>query len=191
MATADPTILSWTPINMWAMVRALINNGCPIVTFAGAPTNGAAGTFAGVAGKGTLLIDYTNGNFYQNGNTLASPTWNQIASAGGFVQYSPAVNTATFAEFTQSGVTAGATQTQAGATILTGQTVIVSTVTTAGDGVLLPASAAGLEILLINKGANRMQVYATGADKIDDQTNTVGVVQMANSLVIYTCGVAG
>jgi hypothetical protein len=75
MATADPSVASWTPINMWAMLRALINNNCPILTFSGAPTNGTSGTFNGQAGPGSILIDYTNGNIYVNAGTLASPTW--------------------------------------------------------------------------------------------------------------------
>ena len=84
MATADPDVRSWTPINMWAMLRALINNGVPFLTFAGTPQNGTSGTFNGQAGKGTVLIDYTNGLLYQNVGTLASPTWvNQTTPTGG------------------------------------------------------------------------------------------------------------
>lgn len=75
MATADPGVSSWTPINMWAMLRALINNNVPVLTVAGAPTNGTSGSYAGQAGPGTLLIDYTNGILYVNTNTSASPTW--------------------------------------------------------------------------------------------------------------------
>ena len=47
---------------------------------AGAPSNGAAGTYYGVCDKGDLLIDTTNATLYQNTNTQASPTWTQIAS---------------------------------------------------------------------------------------------------------------
>jgi len=79
MATADPGVGSWTPINIFAMIRALVNNGCPIVSNAGAPTSGTSGTFAGVAGSGTVLIDYTNKNLYMNTNTLLSPTWSIVA----------------------------------------------------------------------------------------------------------------
>ena len=82
--TQEVTVGSWTPINMWAMLRALINNGTPILTNAGAPTSGASGTFAGQAGPGALLIDYTNKNLYINIGTLATPIWSAIAggSAG-------------------------------------------------------------------------------------------------------------
>jgi len=77
--TATPG--SWTPINIWAMLRNLINQNTPIVTNAGAPTNGAAGTYFNQAGIGALLIDTTNGNLYINTGTLASPTWTLMTSA--------------------------------------------------------------------------------------------------------------
>lgn len=73
--TQDPTVASWNPINMFAMLRALINNGVPILTNAGTPSSGTSGTFAGQAGPGAVLIDYTNGVMYQNIGTSLSPTW--------------------------------------------------------------------------------------------------------------------
>jgi hypothetical protein len=42
---------------------------------AGFPTNGTSGTLAGIALKGALLLDTTNGVIYINSNTQASPTW--------------------------------------------------------------------------------------------------------------------
>lgn len=72
---ADPTVASWTPVNMFAMIRALINNNVPFLTNPGAPTSGTSGTFVGLAGPGAILIDYTNAVLYMNTNTLASPTW--------------------------------------------------------------------------------------------------------------------
>ncbi len=75
MATADPGAGSFTPINMFAMLRAMINNGVPILTISGAPVNGASGSYAGQAGPGSTLVDYTNAIEYQNTGTLASPIW--------------------------------------------------------------------------------------------------------------------
>jgi hypothetical protein len=96
-----------------------------------------------------------------------------------------------FTESVQAGITAFAGGGQASATQLAAQTVHVGTVATAGDSVKLPASAPGLELMVINKGANAMQVYGLGADTIDDQAAATGVSQMANSLVIYTCAQSG
>ncbi len=42
---------------------------------AGAPSNGTSGTGVGVAGKGSLVVDATNGILYVNVGTKASPTW--------------------------------------------------------------------------------------------------------------------
>ncbi len=50
--------------------------------YAGAPSDGASGTYVGVAEKGDLLIDSTNANLYQNTNTQASPTWTAFGDAG-------------------------------------------------------------------------------------------------------------
>ncbi len=48
---------------------------------AGVPVDGAAGTQFGVAAKGSILIDSTNGKMYVNGGTLASPVWKLVTSA--------------------------------------------------------------------------------------------------------------
>ena len=56
---------------------------------------------------------------------------------------------------------------------------------------MLPSSAPGLEILLINHGSNPMQVFGNGSDQIDDVTASVGVSQMQNSFVLYSCAANG
>jgi hypothetical protein len=72
--TATPG--SFTPISIWAMLRAMINNNCPILVNAGPPTSGTSGTYAGQAGPGAILIDFTNGVLYvNNGLTTGSPSW--------------------------------------------------------------------------------------------------------------------
>jgi hypothetical protein len=48
---------------------------------AGVPVDGTSGTQAGVAEKGAICIDTTNGKLYVNGNTKASPTWKLVTSA--------------------------------------------------------------------------------------------------------------
>lgn len=80
---------------------------------------------------------------------------------------------------------------QAGALALTAELNRIATVATAGDSVSLPASAAGLTILVTNHGNNPMQVYGAGTDTIDDVATATGVSQMANSTCIYSCYTAG
>lgn len=96
---------------------------------------------------------------------------------------------ALFGEFAQDNVTATGS-TQAGAFQTTAQTIRLTTVA-ANTGILLPPSFAGLEVLVINHGANACQCYGSGTDTIDDVATATGVSQMANSLVIYTCATAG
>lgn len=84
--TQEVSVSSWTPINMWAMLRALINNGCPLLTINGIQfpiTNGITGTFVGQAGRGALLIDYGNGLLYQNTGTIFNVFWTLILETGG------------------------------------------------------------------------------------------------------------
>lgn len=57
----------------------------------------------------------------------------------------------------------------------------------AGTGVALPPSKAGLTIIIVNHGANAVQIYGSGADTVDDTAATTGVTQMINSTVLYTC----
>lgn len=65
---------------------------------AGAPSDGAEGTQAGSAEKGALLIDTTNGFLYENRNTKASPTWNQVGNIDTAEIADDAVTTAKIAD---------------------------------------------------------------------------------------------
>src|ERR1700687_1512792 len=79
---------------------------------------------------------------------------------------------------------------QAGALVLTKEINRFTTVA-AGNGASLPASSPGLTIMVINGGANSLQVYGAGTDTIDDVATATGVSQMVGSLTIYSCTVAG
>lgn len=101
-------------------------------------------------------------------------------------------------ESAQSGITATAGGGQANAFQVTTQTTRINTVATAGDSVKLPPAVPGLELMITNRGSNPMQVFGTNnpdlgnaIDTIDGLAATSGVSQMQNSLVIYTCSVAG
>ena len=80
----------------------------PLFTANGSPTNGAAGTLAGVAPPGALLLT-TEVALYQNTNTLASPTWSPVASNEGNVAITGGtIDGAAFGQTTQAAV--GATK---------------------------------------------------------------------------------
>ena len=83
---------------------------------------------------------------------------------------------------------------QTSATPLNTQTAAVTTsvATTAPfDSLMLPTSVAGLELLIINASANAIQIFGASTDTIDGVATATGVTQMAHSLVIYSCPVAG
>ena len=96
-----------------------------------------------------------------------------------------------FTESSRDTITAFAGGGQASATLLLAQTSRVTTVATIGDSIKLPVSAPGLEVMVINHGANEMQVFGSGTDTIDDVATAAGVAQMVNSVVIYICATAG
>ena len=54
------------------------NGGRPVFHTAGAPVNGAAGSFFGVAPKYSLLIRDDTDVYHMNTGTQASPTWTII-----------------------------------------------------------------------------------------------------------------
>ncbi len=82
---------------------------------------------------------------------------------------------------------------QATATKMTAMINRVITVTSIGDAVALPPAKAGLEIQVINHGANACTVYGdnTAADLINDIATATGISQMAGSSVVYSCITAG
>jgi hypothetical protein len=67
----------------------------------------------------------------------------------------------------------------------------ITTVATAGDSVKLPPAQPGLGLIVLNHGANPMQVFGTEGDTINDVATATGVSQMANSWVFYGCFTAG
>lgn len=89
-------------------------------------------------------------------------------------------------------ITAFAGGGQASATALTGLINNVTVVATAADSVKLPASAAGLMVLVTNSdAADSMQVFGAGTDTINDVATATGVAQAAGKTALYICPVAG
>lgn len=93
----------------------------------------------------------------------------------------------------QDGITATAGGGQGAAFQITAEISRITVVATAGDSVKLPPSVPGLDIILINHGANPMQVFGSSGsgDTVDDIAAGTGVSQMPNSCVLYMCTVAG
>jgi hypothetical protein len=174
-----------------AMVRMIYKGGVPfikpgivfkgesgITANAGAPTSGTSGTGAGRFGKGSLLLDTTNGNVYINTNTMASPTWLLVAGGTGV------------SAFSSTDAISAAGSNQGGATALTTTVNFVTTVAS-GSGVSLPAAVAGSLCVVYNKGANVLQVYGAGTDTINGVTTTTGVPLGTFAEGIFFCETSG
>lgn len=97
----------------------------------------------------------------------------------------------TIAQSSTNSITAFAGGGQTNATALTAQINRVTTVATAGDSVKLPPATVGLWVVVINKGANPMQVFGAGTDTINGVATATGISQMQNSVDLYVCAVAG
>lgn len=162
------------PGGQFKIGELVLKTGARVIGNAGTPTNGTSGTAAGRAVKGSLLIDSTNGKLYQNTNTKASPTWTLVEGLSA-----------------ADSLTARAGGGQGSALALTANFNRVTTVATAADSVALPASSAGNEVIVINSGANPMQVFGAGTDTIDGVATATGVSQMQNSAVLYIAVAAG
>lgn len=76
---------------------------------------------------------------------------------------------------TQGGITAQADGTKANATRITSCNAIVTTVAGAANSVMLPPGYIGLEVFLVNAGANSMQVFGAGSDTINGVATGTGV----------------
>ena len=82
-----------------------------------------------------------------------------------------------FSESFQDNITANPGGGQAGAFQLTRQNNRVTAVATAGDSIMLPPALPGLEVIVVNHGANSMQVFGNGRDTVDDVPTATGVPQ--------------
>src|ERR1700694_1559983 len=103
----------------------------------------------------------------------------------------PNIFTGLLYESAANAITAFAGGGQASATQITTQTTRITVVATAGDSAKLPLAGPGLELVVITSGANSAQIFGLGTDTINGVAAATGVPQMANSICIYSCAVAG
>ena len=108
-------------------------------------------------------------------------------------------NLSLFYESSSDNITAHAGGGQTNAQQLYSEVNRITTVATSGDSVMLPPAVvnqgvtnqAGLTVLVINHGANPMQVFGSGTDTINDVAAATGVSQMQGSMTFFTCTSTG
>ena len=87
----------------------------------------------------------------------------------------------------QNNIVAQADNTKVNATQLNGAKCRVTTVAGAADSVKLPPGYPGLEVTIMNSGANSMQVFGSGNDTINDVATAIGVAHGNGLSGVYTC----
>ena len=90
-----------------------------------------------------------------------------------------------------NGITATAAGRQVDGAPLTAYINRVTTVATTGDSVLLPPAIAGSQVIVINAGANNMDVYPGVGDAINGGSANSPIVQNAGKTNAYYCAVNG
>ncbi len=88
------------------------------------------------------------------------------------------------------GITATASATQSNALVLANMINRITTAAVASGVKLMPAIA-GLEVTLINAGANTAKVFASGSDTIDTIAGSTGVTLIATKTANYYCATNG
>lgn len=88
-------------------------------------------------------------------------------------------------------ITAFATGGQASATALTNSMNRITVCATAGDSVKVPASVAGMEIVVCNDGAAACDVFPATGDNINGLAANVQVSLKPGGSLLFTCEVAG
>lgn len=182
--TQDPSVASWTPINMWAMLRAMVNNNVPLLTISGPPVNGTAGTYAGQAGPGAGLVDYLNGVEYQNTGTLLSPTWTrQTIAATGMV--SSQINAGIIQTITGQISSANIIATTAGALGHANGVIMVPACAAKSVNVLLSAIIAmDFSTAAYTAGGNTTVNIGGGGAALTGLVNTTTLIQAASDVMI-------
>lgn len=92
---------------------------------------------------------------------------------------------------TEDSIVAKAGGGQATARQLTCEFNRVITVATTADSVKLPVSVPGMDVMIINDGANSLQAFGFGTDTIDGVATGTGVPLAAASRCNYMCVTAG
>jgi hypothetical protein len=93
----------------------------------------------------------------------------------------------------QANLTANAGGGQSGAIQLTYGINRIGTVATQGDSVALPKAVVNSVCIVVNRGANPMQVFGNNAagDTINGIATGTGISQGINTTAVYVCSVAG
>jgi len=184
------------PVAVKGLTILIANNGANPLQVYGCYNGGTNGdTIDGIAtGTGVTQMQGST-TLYVCTQSYIAGTQNGTWTSNGIEGYSGSLITQNY----QTGVSAAGTS-QATATQLVNQLAVVSTVTT-GTGVNLPGTvvstttqSAGLEVTVINLGANALLVYPpqnATSDTINGQASTVGTTILPGCVAVFNSAANG
>lgn len=143
-------------------------------------------TINGVAGSSGVPMMVNSFAFFQ---CLTTGQWFTVDLGQGFVTSAQGAAVGTFS--TQSGITASTTHSAAGGVPIVASQAEIHTCANSGDAVTLPPAQAGMQITIVNNGANPAGVYPSGTDQINNGGAGVVALQANATVLLYFCFVAG
>ena len=175
VATAADSVM--LPVSFPGLSVAVINAGANAMQVYGNGTD----TINGVAAATGVSQMPNSATFYM---CATAGAWFTNGTGEGF---SGSLMTVSYRE----GVTANAGGGRTNAVPIVAMITRVTTAASAGDSVVLPSAVPGLDLSLINAGANAAQVFGSGTDTIDGTAGATGVSQAAGKTVQYLSTAAG
>ena len=161
-------------------------------------TMGISGGNAGTLGLSTtgsvqIVLVNTSGHLYPlqsnmdvglTGNRWRAGYFGSLVVTNGITLGGGASVTGYIYRSVSDGLTASTTQTQ-GQQPLTTEINVVTAVANANDVVTLPAAVSGMKIVIINHGANTLQVFPASGDAIDGGAADASVTQATTVNDVY------
>ena len=170
----------------------ITNNGNITLYISGNSTARFTATSTGIVANGTLTVsgNANIGNIVTTGGTFAGPIQGVTTlTANANIATTGSGNIVSNA-FVFSGVTTGisaAGTTQGGATALSKEFNVVSTVTGIDYGVILPASVAGMQVMIRNNTGNTLYVYPAVSSAINLLGTNTAYQMSANTTNQFYC----
>jgi hypothetical protein len=170
----------------------ITNNGNITLYISGNGTARFTATSTGVVANGTLTVsgNANIGNIYSTSGTFAGPIQGVTTLTANSNISTTSSGSILSNNFVFTGVTTGITAngtSQAAGTVLVKEFNVVSTVTGTNYSVVLPASVAGMKVMIRNNSGNTLYVYPASGSAINLLATNIAYQQNANTTNEFYC----
>lgn len=170
----------------------ITNNGNITLYISGNGTARFTATSTGVVANGTLTVsgNANIGNIYSTSGTFAGPIQGVTTLTANSNISTTSSGSLLSNNFVFTGVTTGITAngtSQAAGTVLVKEFNVVSTVTGTNYSVVLPASVAGMKVMIRNDSGNTLYVYPASGSNINLLATNIAYQQNANTTNEFYC----